>query len=714
MLSRSQLIIHSLSIVHPIVLLLFVQLFCAQAQSPPAPSNITVIKSPANPNITISYKTSPVGTCTTVFVEQKQYTGYVNLPPFTLAPIQQNYTVNTFFWFIEARTNPSSAPLTVYLNGGPGSSSMVGLFQETGPCEVIEIAEGVLGTQPREWGWDRSSTILYVDQPSQVGFSYDTLTNGSLNLLNSSIVIPPESVPNGQPSNTFINGTFSSNDYSATANTTQIAAFAVWHMLQGFLSAFPQYNPVSQKNSTIAYPVRINLFTESYGGKYGPVFAATFEEQNQARLNGTLPLNSTLAIDLVSLGIMQGCVDDKVQGKFYPIFANNNTYGIEIYNLAQEQTIAGSYLAANSCQDRIQSCQDAVSIMDPLNYGNVSAVNEICQEAQQNCNDNVIAPYTNSGRDVYDISQMTPEPFPPGYYLEYLNTANVQGAIGAPVNYTQTSGPVSTAFLSTGDYDRGGQIDDMAYLLSLGIRVALIYGDRDYICNWMGGEAVSFSIAAQSSTLTPFYTAGYAEIATNESYVGGVVRQHGNLSFSRIYDAGHLIPAYQPETAFTVFTRIIMGTEISTGEPINLTSYVSQGAMNSTFQNKAPDQFPPKCFMRNMNTSCTGEQQNAIQQGQGAVINGVLYNAASDWQAPSPNQIMNAGMPGSVPFAMTATSSAESSSDTLQVSATTTTSRLPTGVFIATATPSPSNAAETIHLSRSSFYLASVASCLRS
>jgi len=36
-----------------------------------------------------------------------------------------------------------------------------------------------------------------------------------------------------------------------------------------------------------------------------------------------------------------------------------------------------------------------------------------------------------------------------------------------------------------------------------------------------------------------FASAGYADINTNGSYVGGQVRQYGNFSFSRVYQAGH-------------------------------------------------------------------------------------------------------------------------------------------------------------------------------
>ena len=563
---------------------------------------------------------------------------------------------------------------------------MVGLFQESGPCEVVEIAEGQLGTQARDWGWDRSSNVIYIDQPDQVGFSYDTLSNGSLNLLNDAITVPPAPMPPNQPAYTFLEGTFSSNNYRSTANTTEIAASAIWHMLQGFLGTFPQYNPGTRPNSTQSGVVGVNLFAESYGGKYGPIFARFWEQQNIARQNGSLPKNGTLDIRLISLGVMQGCIDDLVQGRYYPIFANNNTYGIQAYSLQEELAVATSYLSANGCQQLIESCRNAANSMDPLADGDVATVNQICQEAEESCNNNVIGPYQASGRDVYDISQMMPDSFPPSTYLEYLNSAAVQTSIGAVINYTETSNSVSTAFLSTGDYDRGNQISDMAYLLSLGVRVALMYGDRDYICNWLGGEAVSFSIAAQSSTTSPFYSAGYAEIVVNSTYVGGVVRQYGNLSFSRIYDSGHLIPAYQPETAFTVFTRIIMGTDISTGEPVDLSTFATTGDANATYMNSAPGQFAPTCWIRDISNTCTEEDITMIENGDGVIINGALYSASADWQPPASTIMQNAGMPGSVPSSMTASSAPPIGTPT----APTTTHDLPTGVYVATNTPTTS------------------------
>ncbi|KAK7567239.1 Alpha/Beta hydrolase protein [Phyllosticta citricarpa] len=658
------------------------------AQFPPAVTFTNVTRSPANPNITVSFKSPSPGTCTTVFDYQKQYSGYISLPPFTLAPVQQDYPINTFFWFIESRQNASTAPLTIWLNGGPGSSSMIGLFEETGPCEVVELSDGSFGTQARAWGWDRSSNVLFIDQPVQVGLSYDTIRNGSHNLVTNEYAFPPEQAPSDQPAFTFLNGSFASNDSARTANTSEIAAHTMWHLLQAFLGTFPQYNPGANSDGAVVDPTGINLFTESYGGTYGPAFASLFEEKNTMRANGTISSESTLEVKLSSLGIINGLIDQLVQLPSSATFPTNNTYGLDVYSTTDTLNLLNLLTQTDGCEDQIKACRNASEIYDPNLEGGANAVNKLCYETLIYCSQ-VEGFYNSQNRSAYDIRRKAPDVIPSGNYQEYLNYASVQESIGARVNYTESSSLVQSAFIATGDSARSHSLDDLAYLLELGIRVALIYGDADYICNWVGGEAVSLQLASRVPAYARgFPAAGYAEIVVNSSYVGGAVRQYGNLSFSRIYDAGHMVPAYQPETAFTLFTRIIEGTELSTGEIIsNSSMFSSTGPQNATHTNKMPSATEDAiCWLRAIDTTCSDDQISMMLSGKGTVIGGAWYEDSEDYEKPATTVM--AGKPGT-PLP----SSASSSLSVVTGSGISSTIE-PTGVYTATATPTSSSGAD--------------------
>ena len=87
-----------------------------------------------------------------------QFTGWLDVGPKHL-----------FFWFFESRNAPDEDPLVLWLNGGPGASSLLGLFEELGPCLVNEHGNG---TTFNEYGWNKEANLFFVDQPAGVGFSY--------------------------------------------------------------------------------------------------------------------------------------------------------------------------------------------------------------------------------------------------------------------------------------------------------------------------------------------------------------------------------------------------------------------------------------------------------------------------------------------------------------------------------------------------------------
>ncbi|EQK99793.1 carboxypeptidase S1 [Ophiocordyceps sinensis CO18] len=569
----------------------------------PQVRNLTVVRSPGDAGVTVSFK-EPKGACKTALNSQRQFTGWVNIPG--------QLPTNLFFWFVEAREPTES--LTIWLNGGPGSSSLLGFFSENGPCQVVEKGLDDYDTVAREWGWDRASNMLFIDQPNQVGFSYDTPTNGTFCMLNGSASTPPSRPNDSLPSWVSANGTFSTNDARATANTTRAAAMATWHAVQGFLTTFPQYQPGA--NSSVA----LSLFSQSYGGVYGPIFAETWEAQNQKRLTGVLNRDTTLELRLTSLGIMNGCVDSTLQVPTTPAFANNNTYGIKALSDNEASLYLGKFSASSGCKDLLAQCQTAAARQPWEGSGNQTDADAVCRQATLTCLD-IVQPYFNSGRNAYDIAAQSANPEPPLFFVDYLNQAS------------------------------GGNVQRLAALLRKGVRLGLVYGDRDYVCNWFGGEAVSLA----------------GLIVVNDSYIGGEVRQYGNLSFSRIFQAGHAVAWYQPETAFQVFARILLGRSVSMGNKVDLAKYNTSGTLNSTRTAKAPDPPKPMCFVRAMNMTCDADAFELVRGGPGGgvVINGVLYSKAEDWVLATVGQ--------------TATSTSTSTPSSVDAM---------TGLYTATATPS--------------------------
>lgn len=73
-----------------------------------------------------------------------------------------------FYWFFESRTQATEkTPLIIWLNGGPGASSLAGLFFENGPFTINSDAT----IKPNSMSWNENAHMLFWDQPVGTGYS---------------------------------------------------------------------------------------------------------------------------------------------------------------------------------------------------------------------------------------------------------------------------------------------------------------------------------------------------------------------------------------------------------------------------------------------------------------------------------------------------------------------------------------------------------------
>ncbi|KKK18917.1 hypothetical protein P175DRAFT_0436025 [Aspergillus ochraceoroseus IBT 24754] len=400
-----------------------------------------------------------------------QYSGYLSVGD----------NMNMWFWFFEARNNPQQAPLAAWFNGGPGCSSMIGLFQENGPCHFIN---GQDTPSLNEYSWNNYANMLYVDQPIGVGFSYGT----------------------------------------DNVTSTVTAAPYIWTLLQAFYAQFPEYESRD-----------FAIFTESYGGHYGPEFASYIQEQNTAIKAGTV---SGENINLVALGVNNGWIDATIQQKAYIDFSYNNSYK----QLISSSDRAGYLSAYNSqCLPALQRCAR-------------TGTNRACENANDVCYNSIEGPISSSGDwDVYDIRQPANDPYPPSTYATYLANSDVVKAIGAQTRYQECPNEPYYKFASTGDNPRSF-LSTLSGVVQSGINVLVWAGDADWICNWLGNYEVANAVdfpghsVFRGKDLAPYTVNGTEK---------GMFKNVDNFSFLKVYGAGHEVPYYQPETALQVFEQIL-------------------------------------------------------------------------------------------------------------------------------------------------------------
>ncbi|TEB24238.1 alpha/beta-hydrolase [Coprinellus micaceus] len=401
-------------------------------------------------------------------------------------------TDSIWFWFFAARNNPDTAPLVLWFNGGPGSSSMFGLFQEHGPCFISNDSSTF---RHNAYSWTTNANIMYIDQPAGVGFS---------------VTMP------------------------ARIRTSAEASVDIWAFLQIWLKD-PRFKKFVGRDT--------GIWTESYGGHYGPAFAKYFLEQNAAIASNAIEGTS---VNLTTLGIGNGLTDPLSQYSEFANYAANNPY----HPLVNSSVLAlgnSSFLSKGGCRDRIVACNSGGS-------------NAVCSDAQSYCNSNVLSRLNGNRYDTYYILSERPNPYPADF-SNLLNTR--RGEIQTQKIWVGTNYEVYNNFASTGDWMRSSK-GDLEGLIDFGLKVIIYSGDADYIINYFGTEAMMDNLETKFTTE---YKGQALKNYTVDGTVAGVYKNAGTLSYLRVHGAGHLVPAYGHDgleaghAALRMFEQIQLGKD---------------------------------------------------------------------------------------------------------------------------------------------------------
>ncbi|XP_052192670.1 serine carboxypeptidase-like 40 isoform X2 [Diospyros lotus] len=234
-----------------------------------------------------------------------QYGGYVTV----------NETAGRafYYYFVEAERGKESKPLLLWLNGGPGCSSLAyGAMQELGPFRVNSDGKTLYRNR---FAWNHAANVLFLESPAGVGFSYSNTTAD------------------------FVNG-----GDSRTASDNYV-------FLLNWLERFPEYKDRD-----------FYISGESYAGHYVPQLAHTILHFNK-KANATL-------INLKGIIIGNAVINDETDTRgMYDYFATHALISDETAHEIQKHCDFSPHATTQSdeCNAAAKQAQENVGVIDIYN-----------------------------------------------------------------------------------------------------------------------------------------------------------------------------------------------------------------------------------------------------------------------------------------------------------------------------------------------------------
>lgn len=406
---------------------------------------------------------------------------------------------NLFWWLYPAAGN-SSAPLVLWLQGGPGGSSCgYGNFEEIGPLDV--------DLKPREFTWAGGVNLLFVDSPVGAGFSYTTDS-----------------------------GAFARNLSTAARDTVFL------------LDALFRSKPLLQE-------VPFYIFAESYGGKLAAAIGLELVKAAPRRVKCRLAG--------VALGDSWISPLDSVLswGPYLHSTSLLDDLGLAEVSAAAAKVQAavegGDYLTATrlwaETESIVERCTDGVNFYNILN-GRKAAVSE-----DDGVSDGVSAsPGLVHGAPLVALFQRHVRPLQADRLAALMN-GPIRAKLKVIPDFVQWGAQSEQVFANMeGDFMKPvtGVVDR---LLDAGVNVTVYNGQLDLIVDTLGQEAWVRGLTWRGlpgylqQRWRPLYT------RSRPSTTAAFYKQHQNLAFLWVLRAGHMVPADQGEMALQML-RLVTDT----------------------------------------------------------------------------------------------------------------------------------------------------------
>ncbi|XP_033113380.1 lysosomal protective protein-like [Anneissia japonica] len=420
----------------------------------------------------------------------KHYSGY----------LKASGTKKLHYWFVESQFEPETDPVVLWMNGGPGCSSLDGLLSELGPFHLRDDGKTVY---MNPYSWNNAANVIFLEAPAGVGFSY-------------------------------------SDDKNYTTDDDQVS-MDNYLALQDFFTKFPQFS----KNPFF-------VTGESYGGVYVPTLSmrilegnATINMQGFAVGNGlsSYALNDN---SLMYFGYYHGLFGTDLWSQLQ-CYCCNASY-CNFHDNAQPQC---SLVVGEAMNIVYNIGLDIYNLYDDC-AGGIPPHATVFKVAMSNLFRNYKIKYTPLIKKPPKL-RVTPPCVNVTSSLIYLNNPDVRKALHIPTSVQDwdiCSGVVGAQYVR-----KYQTLYNQYQTLVKHYRIMVYNGDIDMACNFLGDEWFVESLKLDKS--------GDRREWVSNKQIAGFVQDYTNVTLVTIKGAGHMVPQDKPAQALKMFTAFIKNTPLN-------------------------------------------------------------------------------------------------------------------------------------------------------